>query len=72
MFIFRKLKGLERSPQIYDQILFKMMIFAVLHDVEIAKSELDHISHALFVDMKERWILGDPLIDVLHSCLTYS
>lgn len=31
------------------------MIFAVLHDGEIAKSELDHISHhALFVDMNEK------------------
>lgn len=39
MFIFRKLKTLEISPQINDQILFKMMIFAILHDGEIALSE---------------------------------
>lgn len=51
-FIFEKLKSLEMSPEIHDQLAFKVMVFFALHNGTIAKRELDDISnHALFADL---------------------
>lgn len=54
-FIFEKLKILEKSPEIHNQLVFKVLVFFVLHGGEIAKGELDDIlHHALFADLKEK------------------
>lgn len=53
IFIFNALKKWEESDKIYEQFLFKVMVFIVLHDGEIAKWELNDISqHALFIELK--------------------
>uniref|UniRef100_A0A8W8N1Y1 Uncharacterized protein n=1 Tax=Magallana gigas TaxID=29159 RepID=A0A8W8N1Y1_MAGGI len=53
-FIFEKLKTLEKSLNIHNQLAFKVMVFFVLHDGEFSKWELDDISqHALFVNLKK-------------------
>lgn len=50
MFVFDKLKTLEKS----SELAFKIMVFFVFHVEEIAKTDLDDISqHALFADLKE-------------------
>lgn len=55
LFIFKKLKSLEGSLEIKDQFAFKVMIFVVLHDGEIAKSEFDNISrHFLFENLNDK------------------
>lgn len=55
MIIFKKLKSLEESTEIHDQFAFKVMIFVVLHDGEIAKSELDDVSrHSLFSSLNDK------------------
>lgn len=47
-FIFYKLKTLEKS----SELAFKIMVFFVFHDEEIAKTDLDEIpQHALFADL---------------------
>lgn len=54
-FIFEKLKTLNESPEIIDRLAFKTIVFIVLHNGEIAKRELDDISHhSLFADVKEK------------------
>lgn len=51
-FIFEKLKSLEGSPEIHEQLAFRIMVFIVLHDGEIAKTDLDDLSnHTLFADL---------------------
>lgn len=59
-------------PEINDQISYKTMIFVILHLGEIAKRELDVISHhSLFANLKEKInSRGDTLINVLNSCLS--
>lgn len=54
MFIFKKLKTLEGSSDINDQLAFKILVYVVLHD-GIAKLEFGGVSqHALFADLKEK------------------
>lgn len=52
-FVFEKLKILEKSPEINDQLAFKTMVFVVVHNGEIAKTKLNDISHhSLFANWK--------------------
>lgn len=54
MFIFKKLKTLEGSSDINDQIAFKILVYIILHD-GIDKLEFGGVSHhALFADLKEK------------------
>lgn len=54
MFILKKLKTLEGSSDINDQIAFKILVYIILHD-GIDKLEFGCVSHhALFADLKEK------------------
>lgn len=82
LFICKKLKTLERSSDINDQLAFKILVYVVLHD-GIAKLEFDGISHhALFADLiKQMNIEGsinecieqllDPFIEKMADGQTY-
>lgn len=53
--IFETLKTMEKSPEIDDQLAFKVMILFILYDGEIDKSELDEISkHSLFANLNDK------------------
>lgn len=68
MFIYEKLKSLEESPEIHDQFAFKVMIFVVLHDGEIAKSELDDISqHSLFANLNDKMNLKGSINECVEQ-----
>lgn len=70
MFIFEKLKSLEESPEIKDQFAFKVMVFIVLHDGEIAKSELDDISqHLLFAKLNDKGLITECVEQLLDFFL---
>lgn len=67
-FIFGKLKTLRESPKIMDQLAFKTMVFFVLHNGEIAKGELDAISHhSLFAEEKVN--IGESIDECIERLL---
>lgn len=69
-FIFGKLETLRESPEIMDQLAFKTMGFFVLHNGEIAKGELDDISHhSLFADLKEKVNIGESIDECIERLL---
>lgn len=70
MFIFEKLKTMEESPEINDQLTFKVMIFFVLHDGEIAKSEVDDISqHSLFANLNDKMNIEGSINECVEQLL---
>lgn len=69
-FVFEKLKTLEKSPEIHDQLAFKTMVFAVVHNGEIAKRELDDISHhSLFANLMEKMNIGGSIDECIEQLL---
>lgn len=69
-FIFEKLKTMEESPEINDQLAFKVMIFFVLHDGEIAKSEVDDISqHSLFANLNDKMNIEGSINECVKQLL---
>lgn len=69
-FIFGKLETLKESPKMMDQLAFKTMVFLVLHNGEIAKGELDDISHhSLFADLKEKVNIGESIDECIERLL---
>lgn len=69
-FIFEKLKKLEKSQNISDQLAFKVMIIFITHDREIAKREMHEISHhALFNDLKEKIVIEKYIDECIKQYL---
>lgn len=69
-FVFEKLKTLEESPEINDQLAFKTMVFVVVHNGEIAKRELDDILyHSLFADLKEKLNIREFIDECIEQLL---
>uniref|UniRef100_A0A8W8MZN4 Uncharacterized protein n=1 Tax=Magallana gigas TaxID=29159 RepID=A0A8W8MZN4_MAGGI len=69
-FVFEKLKTLEKSPKINDQLAFKTMVFVVVHNGEIAKRELDDIlHHSLFANLKEKMNIGGSIDECIEQLL---
>lgn len=65
-FIFEKLKTLEKS----SELAFKIMVFFVLRDEEIAKTDLDDISHhALFADLKKKMDIENSIGGCINQLL---
>lgn len=61
MFILEKLKTLERSPDINEQLAFRILVYVVLHD-GITKQEFSDVSnHALFVDLKKKMTIEESM-----------
>lgn len=55
MFIISSLETLEMSDDIHNQITFKLLVYIVLRDGEIAKCRLKDIPHhALFDDLRKK------------------
>lgn len=69
-FIFEKLKSLQQSSIILHQLTFKVMVFFVVHNGEIAKRELDDISrHSLFADVKEKMDIVGSIDECINQLL---
>lgn len=69
MFILKKLKTLERSSDINDQLAFKILVYVVLHD-GIAKLEFGGVSqHALFADLKEKMNIEGSIDECIEQLL---
>lgn len=69
-FIFEKLKKLEKSQNISDQLAFKVMIIFITHNGEIAKREMHEISHhALFGDLKEKIVIEKYIDECIKQYL---
>lgn len=61
---------MEESPEINDQLAFKVMIFFVLHDGEIAKSEVDDISqHSLFANLNDKMNIEGSINECVKQLL---